>query len=179
MGKTNFLGKAYMTSTSVYISSISRSYRFRSCLNVFILKCPPKGKSCFKTKYKQDLYRFKRYKQMWAEMFMPISANIFAVYLIRYGSICKNWNSQGFRLCLLVFYSKQAHIKRPVSANNASESCIFMPSISMHICIYDTISVPICVYQTALKFMINWTTDWRVHQVQRFCLYWIAHCKGQ
>ena len=51
-------------------------------------------------------------------MWMSISVNIFAFYMIRYGSICKDWNS----------------------ANNAS--WIFMPSISVDICV----CVHICAY---------------------------------
>ena len=44
------------------------------------------------------MYRYKRYKKIWADMFMSIYANIFAVYMIRYG-LCRPYLCISVHIC--------------------------------------------------------------------------------
>jgi len=78
---------------------------------------------------------------------MYVTVNIFAVYMIRYGTICKDLNGRRWPIflpvCALLLHqtAAHAHIRRPGKANNAS--CIYH---AVNICAYLCICVYICAY---------------------------------
>ena len=104
-------------------------------------------------------------------------SSYFAAYMIRYGPICKDWNSQCFRCCEPSFSNNGCQCSYKEACG--CKQCIMhfcCLSISLHICVY--------IWQHWLPLR-HWNemkqtplAEWRVHAVCRLCLYWITHSKG-